>query len=432
MKVMHSDMSPTPPRWNRASQAIVLKIRWFGLILGYVYVNFGSRAPDLLILNAILGLGAAYTILNTWYSARGSAFLDEYPLAISFLEAVFIGLLCYFDNDIDSPFRYYYLLSLICCAIRHPRRITVITCLLDCVSYGLLSLALPPGPAGRFSVFLLLAVLVWVTWAASAMAELLKDYSNNLEVLNTALRDNQALLETRIAERTTELQETQAQLMHQEKMAGFGLLAAGIAHEVGNPLTSISTLIQMLERRDCDVYTREKLSLVGGQLSRIQTILRELINFSRPAHLEPTRFTVQEIVDEALAIAKYYKGTMSRTIKSQVPADLPVLSGVRDQIVQVVFNLVLNAIDATAKGGTIEVSASTGERDVRIIVRDNGPGITPEQQGRVFQPYFTTKKQGTGLGLFVSRKLITQHGGRMAFESSANGGTTFTVSLPST
>jgi len=429
---MNAAISVMPPRWDLASQAIVLKIRWFGLILGYAYVNFASRAPDLLLLNAILGLGAIYTILNTWYSARGVAFLDNYPLAISFLEALFIGLLCYFDNEIDSPFRYYYLLSLICCAIRHTRRITIITCLLDCVSYGLLSVALPVGPAGYFPVFLLLAVLIWVTWAASAMAELLKEYSNNLEVLNTALRDNQALLETRIAERTGELQETQAQLMHQEKMAGFGLLAAGIAHEVGNPLTSISTLIQMLERRDCDNYTREKLSLVGGQLSRIQTILRELINFSRPAHLEPTRFTVQEIVDEALGIAKYYKGTMSRSIRANVPGDLPVLNGVRDQIVQVIFNLVLNAIDATAKGGTIELSAAVGEREVTIAVRDDGPGITLDQQARVFQPYFTTKKQGTGLGLFVSRKLVNQHGGRMQFDSAPGRGTTFTIHLPCT
>src|SRR6185503_9941196 len=97
--------------------------------------------------------------------------------------------------------------------------------------------------------------------------------------LNSALREHQAKLESRIDDRTRELQETQAQLMHQDKMAGFGLLAAGIAHEVGNPLTSISTLVQMLQRRDCDAYIHEKLGLVNGQLSRIQGTLRELMNF---------------------------------------------------------------------------------------------------------------------------------------------------------
>lgn len=291
-----SESKPTssPIRWELAAQSIVLRIRWFGLILGYAYVNFGSRASDRLYLDVILGVGAAYTILDTWYSFRGRAFFDQYPMAISFLEALFIGLLCYFDGDLDSPFRYYYLLSLICCAILHTRRVTVVTCALDCLSYGLLCTYFPAGPNGRFSLLLLLVVLIWVTWAASAMSCLLKDFSKHLGLLNTALRDNQALLETRIEERTVELQETQAQLMHQEKMAGFGLLAAGIAHEVGNPLTSISNLIQMLERRDCDDYFREKLSLVSGQLTRIQTILRELVNFSRPEVLEPTRFTTRK------------------------------------------------------------------------------------------------------------------------------------------
>jgi len=426
-----NENSPTsPPRWEIAAQAIVLKIRWFGLILGYVYVNFGSHSPDRLLLNAILALGAAYPVLNTWYSVRGKPFLDDYPIAISFLEALFIGLLCWFDHDIDSPFRYYYLLSLLCCAIRHSRRVTFLTCSLDCLSYCLLGLTLPPSPGGRFSFFLLLVVLIWVTWAASAMSLLLKEFGIHLGVLNTALRENQALLESRIAERTRELQETQAQLMHQEKMAGFGLLAAGIAHEVGNPLTSISTLIQMLERREYDEYTREKLSLVGGQLSRIQAILRELINFSRPASQESTRFSVAEIIDEALNIAKYYKGTKSRVIRSDVAMDLPVLHGVRDQLVQVVFNLVLNAIDATAKGGVIDVAAAVRGDQVVVTVRDDGAGIAEDQRGRVFSPYFTTKKQGTGLGLFVSRKLVAQHGGQVDFESSAGQGTTFTIRLP--
>src|SRR5204863_8261797 len=112
----------------------------------------------------------------------------------------------------------------------------------------------------------------------------------HLARLNVTLREDQAQLEARIAERTSQLQEAQAHLLHQEKMAAFGLLAAGIAHEVGNPLMSISSLVQMLQRRDCDGYTREKLSLVNGQLQRIQGTLRELVNFSRPTTTDRTRF----------------------------------------------------------------------------------------------------------------------------------------------
>src|SRR5262249_34306030 len=159
----------------------------------------------------------------------------------------------------------YYFLSLFCCAIRYSSRVTFLTCALHCTSYSLLYLALPVAERRPLVLLQTLVILGWVTWASDAMALLLKRVGDHLSRLNTALQENQAQLEARIAERTGELQEAQAHLLHQEKMAAFGLLAAGIAHEVGNPLTSISSLVQMLQRRDCDAYTREKLALVSGQ-----------------------------------------------------------------------------------------------------------------------------------------------------------------------
>src|SRR5262249_22477268 len=153
----------------------------------------------------------------------------------------------------------------------------------------------------------------------------------------------------RIAERTQELQEAQAHVLHQEKMAALGLLAAGIAHEVGNPLTSISSLVQILQRRDTDTYTQEKLELVRGQLQRIQATLRELINFSRPASTERTLVSLRDILAEALNVAKYYKRTRGRTITLEAPPEVPLLCGVHDQLVQVFLNLVLNAVDATER-----------------------------------------------------------------------------------
>ncbi|MBO0698923.1 MAG: hypothetical protein J2P46_11055 [Zavarzinella sp.] len=425
-----TSLPPDVPRWDLDAEAIVVKIRWFGLLLGFVYANLGPAEASRPILDTILLLGLAYTLLDTWFYRRRRVFLGEYPLAVSGMEALFIGLLCVFENDLDSPFRFYYLLSLLCCALRHSRRVTVATFLLHCVSYWLVYAFLPHRAGAEFSVLMMVVILGWATWASSSLGELLKRVGERLKVLNAALREHQAQLETRIDDRTRELQETQAQLMHQDKMAGFGLLAAGIAHEVGNPLTSISTIVQVLERRDPDDYTRDKLALVGGQLARIQGIVRELTMFSRPASQERSRFTLHEIVDEALNIAKYYKGTKTRTITADVPTELPVLFGVRDQLVQVVFNLVLNAIDATQKGGLIEVTAARTADGVEVAVRDDGTGIDPAHQPRVFQPYFTTKKQGTGLGLFVTNKIVGEHGGSVAFESEPGKGTTFRVRLP--
>jgi signal transduction histidine kinase len=308
--------------------------------------------------------------------------------------------------------------------------VTYATCALHCASYSLLFLSLPDRENRLLTYLLILVVMVWVTWASDAMAFLLKRMGQHLGNLNQALRENQAHLEARIAERTLQLQEAQALVLHQEKMAALGLLAAGVAHEVGNPLTAISSMVQMLQRRDLDEYTQDKLALVNGQLKRIQNTLRELINFSRPISTEKAPVSVKEVIEEALNIVKYYKGTRERRLEMTVSPELPAVHSKRDWLVQAVLNLVLNAIDATDKGGSIRLCAEGETDQVRIRVQDNGTGIKEEDLPRLFQPYFTTKKHGTGLGLFVTQKLVAEHGGRVTCDSAPGQGTTFTIDLP--
>jgi signal transduction histidine kinase len=423
--------SPRPSPWELAAEAIAVKIRWFGLLVGYVLVNLG-RGEDShkLVLNGILAIGLVYTLLDTYFSMRGRLFLGRSPLVVSLMEGLFISLLCYFDRGLESPFRYYYFLSLICCAVRHPIQVTYLTCALHCLGYGLLYLALPAAGKQPAAFVLTLVVLGWVTWASTALALLLKHVGEYLGQVNAALQENQAQLEQRIEERTCALQEAQAHVLHQEKMAAFGLLAAGIAHEVGNPLTCISSLVQILQRRDGDPDTLRKLALINGQLQRIRTTLRELVEFSRPASTERTRVSLGDVLEEALNIAKYYKRTRGRIASPELPTDLPPLHVVRDQVVQVFLNLILNAIDATERSGRVELEVRRLGAMVEVGVRDTGSGIHPGDVSRLFQPYFTTKKHGTGLGLFVTRQMVAEHGGTVAFESQPGLGTTFRVCLP--
>lgn len=422
--------SPHSP-WELDAETIAVKIRWFGLLIGYLLVNLSTHPEtQQAILNAILALGAIYTLLDTYHGMNGHVFLGRYPLMVSSMESLFIGLLCYYDRGLDSPFRYYYFLSLICCAVRHASQVTYVTCGLHCLSYGVLFLALAEDQRSAASFGLTLIMLCWVTWASNAMGLLLKRVGDHLGRLNDALRSTQAELEERIAERTRELQEAQAHVLHQEKMATFGLLAAGIAHEVGNPLTSISNLVQILQQKGGDEYTQSKLDLVSGQLQRIRGTLRELTEFSRPASNERTRSSLGTILDEAVNIAKYYKRTRGRIVVPELPPDLPSVSGVRDQLVQIFLNLILNAIDATDRHGKIELIVQRMTDDVEIAVRDNGSGISAENVSRLFQPYFTTKKHGTGLGLFVTRKLVEDHGGQVTCTSVPGEGTVFRVRLP--
>src|SRR5262245_36698531 len=232
---------PQPSRWELDAEHIAIKIRWFGLLIGYALVYSDPPADGRQnLLFAILAVGALYTLLDTYFSLRGRVFLGRYPLIISLMETLFIGLLCYHHAGLESPFRNYYFLSLICCAIRYSARLTYATWALHSARLSLLYLALPADQRNPLALALTLVILGWVTWASTALAVLLKRVGDYLSRLNKALQQNQVELEARIVERTGELHEAQAKLLHQEKMAAFGLLAAGIAHEVGNPLTSIS------------------------------------------------------------------------------------------------------------------------------------------------------------------------------------------------
>src|SRR5438552_54840 len=134
---------PMPPRWELAAENIAVKIRWIGVIVGYLFVNFGPSDASRPVLNAILALGAGFTFVDTAVSFNGRVFLRQYPLSVSAMEALFIGLLCHFHTGMDSPFRYYYILSLICCGIRHSPRTTLFTCGLHWASCLGLYLSLP-------------------------------------------------------------------------------------------------------------------------------------------------------------------------------------------------------------------------------------------------------------------------------------------------
>ncbi|RLT04891.1 MAG: two-component sensor histidine kinase [Planctomycetota bacterium] len=427
-----------PASREAQAESITVRIRWFGLCVGYLYVNLVERSTGRPELNGMLTLGAIYALLDTLASWKGKVLLKEYRIGISLMEALFIGLLCNFDLGVSSPFRFYYFLSVLVCAIRHSSRLTFATFGLHSLSYIMLGLyAAPQQESDIVTVILTLVFLGWAAWAIISLTGLLRSAGQKLVILNEELQSNQQLLERRIAVRSKELQESQAMLVQQEKQAAFGLLAAGIAHEVGNPLASISSIIQMLSRKNSDEYVKQRLDLVDGQLTRIQRTLRELTGFSRPTNQQQSTVDVHASINDALNIAKYYKRWKGKTIVSSYALNLPHIRTVYDQLVQVMLNLILNALDATNEGAAIEITTELiAETDsvpgrIGIHVRDEGHGIPKEAQEQIFQPYYTTKDHGTGLGLFVCRQL-TRHalGGEITLVRSTHQGTEFFVTLP--
>lgn len=421
------------------AESITVRIRWFGLAVGYLLVNVGpvmgsdNNQSNQFALNAILTVGAFYAIIDAFRSWSGRVLLAEFRILISLLEALFIGLLCYFDTGITSPFRFYYFLSLLVCAIRHSRQLSTATLGLHATSYCLLAMfSQQLSQEDTVLILLTLVFLGWAAWAIISLTGLLKSAGGRLTELNSQLKDNQLLLEERIQHRTRELQESQALLVQQEKQAAFGLLAAGIAHEVGNPLASISSIVQMLTRRVTDDYTKERLGLVDGQLSRIHRTLQELVGFSRPANQQATLVDVHAAINNSLNIAKYYKRWKGKTVKTDFADGTKAIRTIYDQLVQVVLNLVLNALDATEEGAGITVRTSkqtvAGEDKIAIDIADEGHGIPAESQAKIFEPYYTTKSSGTGLGLFVCRQLAEHElNGSIELRRSDTTGTEFRI-----
>lgn len=227
------------------------------------------------------------------------------------------------------------------------------------------------------------------------------------------------------------------QLIQTQKMESIGTLAAGIAHEVGNPLASISALVQVAQRTTTDELVKEKLELVKSQINRISKIIRDLVDFSRPSNYEFQLIDINKNIAEAVEITKVGIKAKDIEFTLQLNKDIPLMPLVADQIQQVFVNILLNATDALieskkANKKIIVKSDLDENNDVVISFTDNGTGITEDNLNKIFEPFFTTKKEGkgTGLGLWVSYGIIKSFNGEIKVSSTLNQETTFTIILP--
>ena len=231
----------------------------------------------------------------------------------------------------------------------------------------------------------------------------------------------------------TEQKLLEQQLVRSQKMETFGTLAAGIAHEVGNPLTSISSIVQVIQRTTKDRFAQEKLELVKNQVNRIAKIIRELVDFSRPSAYEVKQADVNTIVRDAVNIVQYGKKVHDITFVIELDEDLPQVAVVHDQLVQVFLNIAMNAVDACeGKPGTIRIASRAVPENIEVIIEDTGKGIPELDFAKIFDPFYTTKEvgKGTGLGLWVSYGIVKNFGGDILVESKEGKGSTFTVILP--
>jgi len=227
-------------------------------------------------------------------------------------------------------------------------------------------------------------------------------------------------------------EELRSQALEHEKMAAIGRLAAGVAHEVGNPLASISSLVQLLMRRAEGGELVEGLQVVLSHVQRISEIVQQLCSFARPAPAAAEPVDLASLADEALRLLSYDRRLERIRVVLERSGSLPPVSVAPKEVVQVFINLILNAVDAMPEGGTLAIRSGRRQGSVFVEVRDTGTGMTPELMARIFEPFFTTKPagKGTGLGLAVSYSAVTRYGGTLSVASEPGQGSTFTVSFP--
>lgn len=244
------------------------------------------------------------------------------------------------------------------------------------------------------------------------------------------LRSRAAELEERVAERTRQLEEKQAQIIRAEKLAAVGRLAASVAHEINNPLQAISLHLQLLADETLSPGGLQRLGVVQQEFDRIANIVGRLLDFQRPKEGQQQPVRVTEALASVITLAEKQLQRAGVTLAQNLPDELPDVPAVENQLKQVFLNLILNAAEAMPNGGQLTITACYDTEKLFMEFADTGPGISADVQAHLFEPFYTTKVDGSGLGLAVSHEIVANHGGELTIRSTPGTGATFTVMLP--
>lgn len=245
-------------------------------------------------------------------------------------------------------------------------------------------------------------------------------------------------LEEKVRQRTAELEEkglqliqAQEELLRNEKLAAIGSLAAGVAHEINNPAAIIRGNVELLQMVLAHgVPGREEADEIMKQTERVSLITRNLLNFAREQEFHPEQVHLNDLLDDILSHLSHQVTMSEIVIRKELCETLPDVEGDRERLRHVFNNILLNAVQAMSGEGLLKVRSVFDDREVRISIEDNGPGISRENREKIFNPFFTTKSNGTGLGLSVSYGIVQAHGGSIEVSSDQEQGALFTVHLP--
>jgi two-component system, sporulation sensor kinase E len=234
----------------------------------------------------------------------------------------------------------------------------------------------------------------------------------------------------------TESRRTVEKTIESERLSALTLLAAGVAHELGNPLNSLNIHLQLMERQARKLKGKERdelqhsIEICRGEINRLDSIVTQFLRAIRPARPQLQPENINAIVEEAVRFFSAEIEARDIVVETELRSDLPLLQLDRGQIKQAFYNVIKNSFEAMKRRGILRIRTDMDESHVRVSFIDTGGGMAAETLSHVFEPYYTTKERGTGLGLLIVRRIVREHGGELAIESTEGKGLTLTIRLP--
>jgi len=235
---------------------------------------------------------------------------------------------------------------------------------------------------------------------------------------------------------TKALDQDEAQLPTTEKQDLLARLLKRLAHEIRNPLSSLGVHFQLLEEdlstlpAPVQAQLASRLGIIHGELRRLENIVERFMKLTAPSSLELEPVDIEKVVTHVCELLRPEASARKIEILAEMPADMPSIRADSVRLTQALLNIIINGVQATSDNGQVKVSAATAGENLQLCVQDTGPGVPPDKLGDIFDPYFTTKPDGNGLGLWIAQQIAVAHGGNLRAENAPAGGAIFILTLP--